>query len=473
MREFHRLVADVKGDRFATFNPYPWQAEFIAAGKDNPERLCMAANRVGKTALGGFEVTCHLTGLYPTWWNGKVFHDPVLVWTGSPTNETSRDIVQAQLLGAASGEDLGTGWVPQRCLHGEPTMRQAGVRGVVDAFQVRHITGGLSTCNLKSYEQGWTKYQGTAPHAVWLDEEPEKDERIYTECQTRILTSGGVILVTFTPLHGVTELVDHFLKNLPGTYQKGATWDDAPHLDDKDRRELAKRYRAHEVEARTKGVPMLGQGRVFPIDERELRVDPIKIPTFWARGKGCDFGIDHPAAGVECAWDRDKDIIYVTDCYKEANQTAVYHATWLNKSDRWVPVFWPHDGLNREKSGGRTLADHYREAGVNMFKQSARYKSDKWSEPAKGGAQPVEPILEEILERMKTGRFKVFSTCTAWCEEFRNYHRRDGRLATTRDDILKATFYAVMMKRYWADGSVAFAVVRDQDFPNAISSSQL
>lgn len=406
----------------------------------------MAANRVGKTVSAACEVSFHLTGDYPEWWTGRRFEKPTLVWTGSPTNETSKDIVQNELLGGI-GETLGTGWVPRSRISGRPTTRQAGVKNVVDTFSVRHRSGGLSLCVLKTYEQGWQKWQGTAPHVVWMDEEPD-DYKIFSESQTRILTSQGIVLVTFTPLLGMTELVEHFMTGGPGIYLKGATWDDAPHLKKEDKERLASSYRAHERQARTSGIPMMGEGAVFPVDDDSIRIDPVKIPGHWARIKGCDFGIDHPAAGAEIAWDRDQDVIYLIDCYRKANEQAPYHAAWLNKSNKFIPVAWPHDGMNREKSGGKTLAQHYRDHGANMMTKSARYPKARGDATDKGGPQPVEPIVDEVLERMMTGRFKAFSTLSDFFEEKRSYHRKDGKIVDRRDDILKALFYAVMMKRY-------------------------
>jgi len=458
----------VQNNRIATYRPYPWQVEFHEEGKDNPERMLMAANRVGKTISAACEVSYHLTGDYPDWWKGKKFEKPVLVWTGSPTNETSKDIVQSELIGDL-GESLGTGWIPRGKIVGKPTTRQAGVKNVVDSFKVRHKSGGLSTCVLKTYEQGWQKWQGTAPHVVWLDEEPD-DYKIFSEAQTRILTSKGIVLVTFTPLSGVTELVDHFMKGGDGIYLKGATWDDAPHLSKDDKTRLASSYRDHERDARTRGVPMMGEGAVFPVSDDKIKIDPIQIPFHWSRIKGCDFGIDHPAAGVEIAWDRDQDVIYVIDCYRKKDETAAYHAAWFNKANKVIPVAWPHDGMNREKQGGKTLAQHYRDHGVNMLSKSARYPRAPGEEKDKGGPQPVEPIVDEVLERMQTGRFKVFSTCPDWFEEKRSYHRKDGKIVDRRDDILKATFYAVMMKRYGISASV---MQRVQPPSRPIASSQV
>lgn len=439
-KDFAALETIIAETRLEDYEPYPWQKEFHDAGKDYPERMLMAANRVGKTESASAEVAYHLTGEYPDWWDGKRFDHPVLVWAGSVSNEASRDIVQKALIGG-TGDAMGTGWIPKSKIVGKPAMRQAGVSDVVDTVKIRHRLGGASTLVTKTYEQGWRKWQGTAPHVVWLDEEPE-EYRIFTESQTRVLTSKGIIMVTFTPLLGETDLVRYFASAKPGTYLKSATWDDAPHLSQDDKERLRNAYPDHEQESRTLGIPMMGEGKVFTVAESEIKCDPFEFPPHFVHICGIDFGIDHPAAAAWMAWDRDRDIIYVYDCYRRKDETAVYHASAIKTRGDWIPVAWPHDGMNREKSGGVTLADQYRDHGVNMLSMSARYDKDV------GGGQPQEPIILDILERMKTGRFKVFSNLNLWFEEFRSYHRKDGRLVSVRDDILKATFYACMMRRY-------------------------
>tara|TARA_R100000315_G_C5166336_1_gene95894 strand:- start:132 stop:689 length:558 start_codon:yes stop_codon:yes gene_type:complete len=156
---------------------------------------------------------------------------------------------------------------------------------------------------------------------------------------------------------------------------------------------------------------------------------------------GIDFGIDHPAAACWIAYDADADVIYVYDCYKERGQTAAYHAQAIKSRGKWIPVSWPHDGMIRDKGGGVALKDQYMAQGVNMLGFSARY------DDAKGGGQSREPITLEILERMRTGRFKVFSHLSDWFEEKRMLHRKDGKIVPERDDIESATRYAVMMIR--------------------------
>lgn len=423
----------------------PWQSEFHAEGKDHMQRMLMSGNRVGKTMPSAYETAVHMTGLYPDWWVGRRFEKPVLWWTGSPTNETSRDIVQKELLGGVDKESLGTGFIPRELLIGKPKSRQAGVSDVVDTFKVRHITGGVSTCVLKTYEQGWRKWQGTAPDGVWMDEEPEDNEvqgKIRTEATTRLATTNGVLMVTFTPLLGQTALVMHFQNAGPGVYLGCSTWNDVGHLTEKMKDELIQSYPDHEVQSRTQGVPMMGEGRIFTVSEADIKCQPFEIPKHYARLCGIDFGIDHPASGVWIAWDRDTDTIYVYDCYKKAKERSVYHAEQIKRRGDWIPIAWPHDGVNKEKGSGQMLVNYYRNHGLKMLARSARYDNDT------GGSQKQWPIIEDVLERMQTGRFKVFSNLEPWFEEFRNYHTKDGKIVSIRDDVLKATFYAVMMKRF-------------------------
>jgi phage terminase large subunit-like protein len=421
----------------------PWQLDFHNALER--ERMMMAANRVGKTQSSAPEVAMHMTGIYPDWWEGRRFKKPILVWTGSPTNETSRDIVQKALLGGVTKEDLGSGWIPKESLHGKPKNKQAGISDVVDLFRVKHISGGVSTCILKTYEQGWRKWQGTEPEVVWMDEEPEDNElqgKIYSEALTRLLTSNGIMLVTFTPLLGVTKLVEHFQQGGESIYLDTATWDDAPHLDPKAKQELSASYQDFEREARTLGVPMMGEGRVFTTPEEELKIEPFEIPPYFARIKGIDFGIDHPAAVVDLAWDRDKDVIYVTRVWRKKGAKSEEHARAITDKTPWIPVAWPHDGTNREKSNGIRLKDNYKPYGVKFLSMSARYDNEV------GGSQRTEPIVQEFDDRCRDGEIRVFSDCPEFFDEYRNYHRKGGQLTKTRDDVLKACFYGLMMKRF-------------------------
>lgn len=169
----------------------------------------MAANQVGKTYCGAMEMAMHLTGQYPDWWPGRRYDRPVMMWAGSDTAETTRDTVQTNLIGPPADEDAwGTAAIPKKCIVG--TNRRQGVANALDTVLVQHVSGGQSHLGFKSYDQGRQKWQGAVRDVIWLDEEPPLE--IYTEALTRTNTvEDGMIVLTFTPLLGMSEVVHLFL----------------------------------------------------------------------------------------------------------------------------------------------------------------------------------------------------------------------------------------------------------------------
>ena len=208
---------------------YPKHLEFFAAGAHYRERCFMAANRVGKTeGGGGYEIPCHLTSLYPHWWEGRVWDRPTMCWAAGKTNETTRDIIQRKLLGKIVGAGTsnkgvdGTGLILGDHL-GRPTWKQ-NVADFVDTIPVWHAASQRwSTLGFKSYQQGRGSFEGTEQDVIWLDEECPAD--IYGECLIRtagvvgVSGSGGVVILTYTPLDGLTEVTLSFM---PGEVQPGA-----------------------------------------------------------------------------------------------------------------------------------------------------------------------------------------------------------------------------------------------------------
>lgn len=230
------------------------------------------------------------------------------------------------------------------------------------------------------------------------------------------------------------------------------TIEDAEHYTAEEKARIIASYPAHEREARAKGVPTMGSGRVFPIAEDRITIDPLPIPRHWAQINGMDFGWDHPFAAVNLAWDRDADVVYATKGFRQKETTPIIHAAAIRPWGDWVPCAWPHDGYQHDKGSGDQLATQYREQGLNMLADHATH--------AEGGFGTEAGIMA-ILDRMQTGRFKVFSTFTDWFEELRLYHRKDGKIVKERDDLMSATRIGVMMLRHadvQTDGN--FAPVR-------------
>ncbi len=216
------------------------------------------------------------------------------------------------------------------------------------------------------------------------------------------------------------------------------TIDDAEHYTAEERQAIIDSYPAHEREARVKGIPSMGSGRVFPIPEEEIQCAPFEIPKHWPQVNGIDFGWDHPTAAVNMAWDRDADCLYICKEYTKREATPVVHAAAIKPWGTWIPVSWPHDGLQHDKGSGKDLRRQYEEQDLNMCLERATFED---------GSNGLEAGVMEMLDRMQTGRWKVFSTCQAWFAEFRLYHRVDGLINPIKDDLLAASRYAMMMRR--------------------------
>lgn len=419
------------------YAPYAKQIEFHQAGSEYRERLFMAGNQLGKTLGGAAEASMHLTGRYPAWWEGKRFDKAVTMMAGSESYELTRDGVQRLLIGPPMvEEDWGTGYIPKDAIL--DTTRRSGVSGALDTVTVRHASGAASTLLLKAYEQGRGKWQANTVDYVWFDEEPPED--VYFEGITRTNATKGLIAVTFTPLKGMSTVVARYLlEPSPDRTVITMTIDDAEHYTPEERQKIIDSYPPHEREARTKGIPSLGSGRIFPIEEDRIVVEPFEIPAHWAQIAGLDFGWDHPFGAAGLAWNRDADIIYVTKEYRQRKETPVIHSASLKPWGAWLPWSWPHDGLQHDKGSGEQLAEQYRAQGLNMLTERATFEDE---------SNGVEAGLSDMLDRMRTGRWKVFRTCPLWLEEFRMYHRKDGKVVKERDDVISASRYALMMKRF-------------------------
>jgi phage terminase large subunit-like protein len=409
---------------------YSKHLRFFELGATKRERLFMAGNRVGKTESGGgYETVLHLTGNYPDWWQGRRFDRAVNVWAAGDTGKTVREIIQAKLLGPL--HDVGTGLIPSELI--VKTTNKIGVSEAIDTIYVKHVSGGISQLVLKSYDQKRISFQGTEQDLIWLDEEPPLD--IYTECLMRTMTNGGLIMLTFTPLQGMSETVLSFLPG--GDIQEReegsksvvmAGWDDVPHLTDEMKSELLASIPPFQRDARSRGIPQLGSGAIYPVPESEFLVDPIPIPDHWPRAYGFDVGWNKTAAAFG-AIDRDNDILYITGEHYRGQAEPAIHAQALKAPGDWIP------GVIDPASRGRTQAD-----GIQLLEM---YKGLGLDVEIANNA--VESGLYEVWQRLSTGRLKVFRSCGNWMAEFRLYRRDEkGRIVKNNDHLMDATRYLVM-----------------------------
>jgi phage terminase large subunit-like protein len=427
--------------RLLSYQPYPKQREFHHL--KSRERALLAGNQLGKTMSAGMETAMHLTGLYPDWWEGRRFRHPVRWGVGSETGDLLKKGPQRMLLGDHPAV-FGNGTIPKPLVHDWKMAR--GIPDGVDSVQIRYCRDGIATNELSeavflSYAEGRAKWASDTWHGAWLDEEPEHYD-VYTEALTRTNRFMGPIMFTATPMRGFSDVVRRFLQHDGDTDYVTMTVYDAEHftaMSAADQKRWLEQYPEREQRARLSGEPMLGEGAIFKTDEEVIKVAPFSIPSHWAIIGGLDFGIDHPFAAVKVAHDRDTDTVYVTNLYRQRGLTPIGHASALR---HWgaIPWAWPHDGLQRDKQSGKQLAQFYREEGLSLITEHAQYPDNR--------GNGLWASIEDINQRIQSGRFKVFANLSPWFEEYRFYHMDEGMPVPEHDDLLSATRYAVMMLRY-------------------------
>ena len=392
--------------------------------------------------IGAFEMTLHLTGRYPSWWVGKRFTKPITAWACGTTSTTARDIVQFKLIG--NPEDYGTGLIPEKYII-KTTPKAGGVPNAVDTILVKHISGGISRCKIKSYAEGRKSFEGTEQDIIWLDEECPMP--IYTECITRTMTTNGLIMLTFTPLEGLTDTVLQFMPNGKiEDVQDGskfliqATWDDAPHLTKEQKDKLWAALPPHQRDARSKGVPQLGAGAIYPILESNITVEDFPIPDHWLRCYALDVGWKKTA----CLWaatDPTSQITYLYSEYYQGQQEPIIHADGIRARGVWIPGVIDSAAHGRSQEDGKQLYEIYTTLGLDL----------------ENANKSIEAGLYQVWQMLSTNRLKVFGSLVNWFSEFRIYRRdENGQIVKDRDHLMDCMRYLVMSglkraiaKPYW------------------------
>jgi hypothetical protein len=252
------------------------------------------------------------------------------------------------------------------------------------------------------------------------------------------MTTGGKILLTFTPLQGLTDVVLNFMKDgkmpedkrgmdgdLIGGYFKSkfiinATWDDAPHLTAENKKEIWEATLPHLRDARAKGIPQLGAGAVYPILEEDIVVPDIEIPPWWAKCYGLDVGWNNTAA-VWGAWDRETDVVYIYSVHKQGMREPASHVQSILARGPWINGVIDPSSIGKGQLDGKKLIDEYANLGLNIG-------------PANNA---VESGIFAVWSRLVSGRLKFFQSCIPLLNEFRLYRRdENGKIADKQDDHL-------------------------------------
>ena len=449
----------IKYNQLQFYAPYPKQIEFHAASgiPEVTERMLGAGTQCGKTYAGSREAAYHLTGQYPDWWEGARFDKPTVGWVCGVTGKALRDSLQILLLGnieseESDGKSKGTGSIPLDCIL--KIKKAQGVPGLADTVLVKHVSGGTSKVTFKTYSEGREPFQSATIDWIWFDEEPP--EEIYNEGLAR--TNNGqlsqFLIITFTPLKGLTTVANNFYTTARPHPQKNLTIMtiyDVDHYTDTEKKSIVASYSENEREARSKGIPTVGEGRVFLTPEDDIKHNKSKddFPRWWPAIIGMDFGYgqsdsSHPSALVFMRWDRDTNTTYIYDAFYVNKPTPITVAGAIRQRHQhdidWIPVAWPHDAM--KASGGNekgTVASLHAKQGMNMLHERAKFED---------GGNSVEAGILIMQEGFESGTIKVAAHLEEFFNEYRMYHREKGQIVKLRDDMMSAARYGIMCLRY-------------------------
>jgi hypothetical protein len=205
-------------------------------------------------------------------------------------------------------------------------------------------------------------------------------------------------------------------------------WDDVPHLTEEQKAELWESIPPHERDARAKGIPVLGVGKVYPISEDDVLCEPFEMPQWWPRAFGLDVGWNKTAA-IWGAWDRDSDTVYLYSEYYAGQQPPAVHGSAILTRGDWMAGAVDPASVGANQKDGTRLIDEYRDLGVNVI-------------PADN---TVEAGLFACYQRLSTGRLKVFNTLRNWLAEYRIYRRDEkGKVVKENDHLMDAMRYLIM-----------------------------
>lgn len=440
---------------------YVKQMEFFKAGVDHKIRLFLAGNRIGKTVTGCYELSCHLTGQYPDWWEGRRYKHPINVWALSPTLKSSVGILQSELLGPI--DNIGSGMLPRECIDFETLKDVKKQGGSVGSMRIKSIDGNYSTLEFISAEQGRSALQGTE-RSIYVDE--EVSEAIWVELLTRAMTATShgeenFVMATFTPLSGLTDVVRSFLEEddllTQGTvgniedskHVTRATWDDVPHLSESAKAVLLASYPPHQRDARSKGIPQLGSGAIYPVSESSFIIDPIEVPSHWAKAGGFDVGRNTAAAWG--AYDRESDVFYIYSDMLMVEGTIADHVESLKARGDWIQLAIDSASHGRSQTDGQNLFKMYSDAGLNIT------NADK----------AVEAGIQDVLTLLTSGRLKIFSTCTNIIKEIRMYRRDEkGKIVKKDDHVMDALRYLVHTRKKVLRTHAEYNAIHAPKLPN-------
>ena len=207
-----------------------------------------------------------------------------------------------------------------------------------------------------------------------------------------------------------------------------AGWNDVPHLTAQQKADMLASYPPHQRRARTEGVPQMGAGAIFPVDEAEITIAPFQLPKHWPRAYAMDVGWRRTAA-LWGAWDRDTGICYVYSEYYRGEAEPSVHAAAIRARGAWIPGVIDKAARGRNQIDGNRLMEMYHDLGLILT--------------AADNAR--EAGLFDVYQKLSASQIKVFSSLENFFTEYRLYRRDEkGAVIKQNDHLMDCLRYLIV-----------------------------
>jgi len=404
---------------------------FFEAGQTHWVRLIQASNQTGKSQDCCYELSCHLTGIYPPWWKGKRLSRACDWLIVGETYDLLRKSIIQTLLGPVG--DFGTGMIRGDTLD-HATMKQVERTGTnIGSFRVKHISGKFCNVYINTYSMRREDFQAFKAN-VLFDEEPPPG--LFNEAITRTLTMGDdrLVMINFTPMNGMTDFLKNFMEGKPSvtgpiSEDKHLTrlrWDlddpandDAPHLTRGAKEALLRLWPAYMRATRSRGDALVGEGLIYPCAPEKIFVPRFKIPDHYKRVFSLDFGWNpDPTAIAWVAIDPDTGVhyqyweYYRTEAPLSQNAAAIWDQNKIAGYD--IPgICDPSGGKIDINDGGRHEMEQYR----------TQFRIDLHG--AKNALRGGHAVVYQLI---LDDKWKVFDDLPQTRSEWSGYAIKDGKI---------------------------------------------
>jgi phage terminase large subunit-like protein len=438
--------------RYLYYKPTEKQKLLHNSTKNAFEIGNFGANRTGKTMGAAQQAAYFITGRYPSFYDGHRFEFAPNGVCLANNAQDIREIWQDYLFGGPITN--GQGFIPDDLI----VKKIYSNKGVLESIHVKHESGGIAQCQFKTYGQGVDKMQGKRYNFAFIDEEPDSLE-LYHEILLRLMDTGdgkgqGIMILTMTPKKGMTNLVSYFMNRKiikdtkygkteeeyyisPESLENGkiyfhTDWNETHFLSEESKERYLANIPPHLIDCVTRGLPVFGDGLIYPAPEDQVVIEPFDIPNHFLLFNGMDFGFEDHTAVVFFAYDRDNDTIYVYKEYKVNHLTIEQHIPPLYAMgcDKIPTICDPYQGHNKDDKDSVSRVEKYQQGGLKLI-------------VSKRNKQTV--ILESIRDRMRRGTFKIFYTCKRLLNEKRSYVTVDGKIKKGNDHLMNAMEYGMTL----------------------------